>query len=213
MIETSLSLIETFRFEPGEGFVNLDRHRARMRRSAHALSLSFEDARFDDALVPVPVNEGARRVRLELGQDGRVTLTHAPFTPLPERTVWRVALAETRLLSGAPLIRHKTSCRTAYHAARTEYPIETVDEVLLLNERAEICEGTITSLFVPDGMGALLTPPLACGLLAGVLRERLIAEGRAREAVIRPRDLDGRPFFVGNSLRGLISARLVGKPS
>ena len=55
----------------------------------------------------------------------------------------------------------------------------------------------------------LLTPPLACGLLPGVLRARLLREGRAREAVLRPADLAARRLFVGNSLRGLIPARLV----
>lgn len=209
MIEAPLSLIETFRFEPEEGFVHLDLHRARMRRSADALSLPFEDGRFDEALARAPRSEGSRRVRMELGWDGRMTLTHAPFAPLAEETVWRVALAERRLSSNNPLIRHKTSRRAVYDSARGEYPIERADEVLLLNERGEICEGTITSLFLPDGAGRLLTPPLSCGLLAGVLREQLIAEGRAREEIIRPLDLAGRPFFVGNSLRGLIAARIV----
>jgi branched-subunit amino acid aminotransferase/4-amino-4-deoxychorismate lyase len=43
--------------------------------------------------------------------------------------------------------------------------------VILANERGELCEGTITSLFLDDGSGILKTPPLACGLLAGVLRK------------------------------------------
>ena len=37
----------------------------------------------------------------------------------------------------------------------------------------------------------LLTPPLARGLLPGVLRARLIEEGRAREAELRLEDLAG----------------------
>jgi branched-subunit amino acid aminotransferase/4-amino-4-deoxychorismate lyase len=49
----------------------------------------------------------------------------------------------------------------------------------------------------------LLTPPLACGLLPGVLRAELLSQGRAREAVLTPRDLEGEVWF-GNSLRGLI---------
>ena len=85
------------------------------------------------------------------------------------------------------------------------------DEVILLNERGEVCEGTITNVFVDIGDGVLVTPALACGLLPGVLRGELLDAGRAREAVLSPADLmDAKALFVGNSLRGLIPARLAG---
>ena len=81
-----------------------------------------------------------------------------------------------------------------------------IDEVLFLNERGEVCDGTITSVFVARG-GALVTPPLRCGLLPGVLREEMLAEGLCREAVLGREDL-AEGLMVGNSLRGLIPARL-----
>ena len=95
-----------------------------------------------------------------------------------------------------------------FKSARAEFAAGAADEVLLLNERGEVCEGTITSVFVDDGTGILKTPTLACGLLAGVLREDLIASGRAREAMLQAGDLAAGRLFVGNSLRGLIAARL-----
>jgi len=39
--------------------------------------------------------------------------------------------------------------------------------------------------------------------LPGILRAELIEQGRAKEAVLAPDDLDGEVYF-GNSLRGLI---------
>lgn len=205
-----LSLIETLRYEPETGFRNLDRHRARMAASAEALGLAFDPDRFEEKLNEVPEEEGPRRVRLELGSQGRLTLTHAGFVPAGEGTVWTVRIARTAALSSQdPLLRHKTGRRGHYDAARSEFGLAEADEVLLLNERGEVCEGTITSLFLPDGRGGFLTPSLACGLLAGVERQRLLEAGHAAEAVIRPEDLAGRDFFVGNSLRGLIPARLL----
>ena len=53
--------------------------------------------------------------------------------------------------------------------------------------------------------GVLLTPPLARGILPGVLRAELIASGRAVEADLRPEDLR-QGFQLGNALRGLVSA-------
>ena len=114
-------------------------------------------------------------------------------------------MAEARLASGDPWLRVKTTERRVYDAARDALPAG-IDEVLFLNERGEVCDGTITSVFVARG-GALVTPPLRCGLLPGVLREEMLAEGLCREAVLRREDL-AEGLMVGNALRGLIPARL-----
>ena len=67
-----------------------------------------------------------------------------------------------------------------------------------------LTEGSFTSLFVPRG-DVLVTPPLARGLLPGVLRAALIDSGEAIEGDLTTVDLqDG--FYVGNALRGLIPA-------
>lgn len=209
MSAPDFSLIETLHFDPHAGFRNLDRHRARLSRSANDLGLVFAAEKLEETLAHVPDHLGPLRVRLELWPDGRLTLTHAPFTPLLAGQVWRVAIAATRLTSTDPLLRHKTSRRDQYNAARAEFPATDVDEVLLLNEKGEVCEGSFTSLFVKAFDGMLLTPPLHTGLLAGVLRQRLLDEGQVREQVLYPKDLPGHKIFVGNSLRGLIPARLI----
>jgi 4-amino-4-deoxychorismate lyase len=82
-----------------------------------------------------------------------------------------------------------------------------VDEAIFANRRGEICEGTISNLFFDMGSG-LRTPPLACGLLPGVLRAELLETGRAREAVLTLADLGSARLWCGNALRGLIPARL-----
>ncbi|MDX3976607.1 MAG: aminotransferase class IV [Shinella sp.] len=148
------------------------------------------------------------RIRLELFANARIDVQTAPFTPLAADTIWRLKIATTRLASTDPLLRHKTSRRAAYTAARAEFPTTEAEEVLLLNERGELCEGTITSLFLDDGTGILKTPPLASGLLAGVLRQELLESGKAVERVLRPEDLTRGTIFVGNSLRGLIRGSL-----
>jgi 4-amino-4-deoxychorismate lyase len=76
-----------------------------------------------------------------------------------------------------------------------------------MNEHDEVCECTITSLFVDFGDGVLVTPRLRCGLLAGVLRGALIDQGRAVEGVIPASSLpSASAVYVGNALRGLIPA-------
>ena len=148
------------------------------------------------------------RVRLVLSRDGSIETSATPIEPVPPETVWRVALAEPRFSSADPLLQHKTTRRALYEDALAEAAKhQGADEVLFLNERDELCESARCSLFVPCG-DILLTPPLSSGLLAGTLRARLIAQGRAREAVLRPDDL-GREFYLGNSVRGLVRARRI----
>lgn len=204
-----ISLIETLLYEPGVGLVRLERHLARLERSAQALGLGMPKQARDALTAAVTSAETSLRVRLELFGDKRMDVQTAAFVPLAANATWRLKIASTRLSSGDPLLRHKTSRRAVYTAARAEAPASEADEMLLLNERDELCEGTITSLFLDDGSGILKTPPLPCGLLAGVLREELLESGQATEAVLRPEDLRKGTVFVGNSLRGIIRATLV----
>jgi 4-amino-4-deoxychorismate lyase len=202
-------LIETLRWEPARGFVRLERHMARLAASAHELGFKLSPAGIDLALRDAAGGDGALRVRLTLVQDGKPEVTTQPFTPLAPDAVWTLRIAETRLDANDPLLRHKTTRRAVYDAARAEFSREEADEVILLNQRGEVCEGTITNVFVDAGNGVLLTPPLRCGLLPGVLRGELLESGKAKEAVLIEEDLRrANAIFVGNSLRGLIRARL-----
>ena len=227
------SLIETMRWEPGTGIVRLRLHLARLKRSARRLGFAGAEQaeqRLAEAVAeilspPVPAgrlpleagdltaatsprSSSPLRVRLTLSPSGEIAVTTAPFTPLPVETVWRVAIAANRLDSADKLLRHKTTRREIYEAARAEYPTADADEVLLLNEKSEPCEGTITSIFLDDGTGVLKTPPISCGLLAGVLRTELICFRRARVQRLNLADVKNGRLYIGNSLRGLIKAEL-----
>ncbi|WP_379066901.1 aminotransferase class IV family protein [Mesorhizobium sp. UC22_110] len=206
-----ISLIETLRWEPGTGFLRLDRHLARLGASAEALGFRHDANAANTALLSaVKDASAAQRVRLTLAASGSVEATAQPFQFLSVGTVWTLQLAQAQLSSQDTLLRHKTSRRDIYQQARTEYAAADVDEVLLANERGEICEGTITNLFIDsDDDSPLLTPAVACGLLPGILRGELLDQGRAHEAVLTLHDLvAAKRLYVGNSLRGLIAAKL-----
>lgn len=202
------SLIETLRWEPDAGFLRLDQHLRRLSRSADALGFRQpQDAK--GKLEKEVSGDGPLRVRLVMTYRGKMDVTATPFEPVPEETVWRLKVAKTKLQSEDSLFRHKTTRREPYEAARAEFSKDEADEVILLNERNEVCEGTITNIFAEAADGMLLTPPLTSGLLPGVLRAELIRERKARGEVLKLADLRRRKLFVGNSLRGLIRAELI----
>lgn len=203
-------LIETMRWEPATGFLRLERHLGRLYSSAAQLGFSCDPQRVGVALRnAVAQAHMACRCRLVLSRNGDVSVSIQPYEPLPPGKVWKLKLARTRLDSSDSLLRHKTTRRQAYAHARSEYLVTQADEVLLANERGELCEGTITTLFADVGGALLATPRLDCGLLAGVLRAEMLDQGKAEEAVFSLEDLkDAKAIYVGNSLRGLIPAVL-----
>lgn len=202
------SLIETMRWQPGTGFLRLDQHLRRLARSADALGFRQpQDAK--GKLEKEVSGDAPLRVRLVMSFRGKIEISTSAFIPEGEETVWRLKVAKTRLQSEDSLFRHKTTRREPYEAARAEYSKDEADEVILLNERDEVCEGTITNVFAEAADRTLITPPLTSGLLPGVLRAELIRERKARGEVLKLADLRHRRLFVGNSLRGLIRAELV----
>lgn len=186
--EPGLKLIETMLWD-GAGAPRWPLHLARLRRSAGMLGWECPD------LLPSGPDHPAR-LRLTLDAAGRVEWTVAPLPPA--KAEWRVGLAAERLRSDDPWLQVKSTKREVYDRARATLP-EGLDEVIFLNERDQVSDGSITTVFFDRGEG-LRTPPLACGLLPGVLR----AELACPEEVLRAEDLPRVRLWVGNALRGLI---------
>jgi para-aminobenzoate synthetase/4-amino-4-deoxychorismate lyase len=105
---------------------------------------------------------------------------------------------------------HKTTNRAFYDEPRQHaHAALSVDEVVFLNERGELTEGSITNLFVQRD-GTLLTPPLSSGLLPGTLRAELLATGKASEQLLTLDDLErSDAIWLGNSVRGLMRAEWI----
>ncbi|HEX5181812.1 MAG TPA: aminodeoxychorismate synthase component I [Allosphingosinicella sp.] len=196
-------LIETMRFDPSEGMVDLERHLARMKRSAEALDFRFDRHHARNELQAATFGlKGPRKLRLRLSRTGAIAIETRPLAAIPEVPV-PVAVAPVPVRGDDFRLAHKTSDRAFYDDARRA---AGTFEILFRDPGLYLTEGSFTSLFV-ERDGLLLTPPLERGLLPGILRERLIDEGRAREAELRVEDLSD-PFYIGNAVRGLIAARL-----
>ncbi len=195
-------LVETMRFDPHEGVVDLDRHIARIKASAEALDFPFDRHEARNELQAATFRAGPSKVRLLLSGSGAVAIEVRPLSPPPEAPV-EVALAPLPVDSGDFRLRHKTSDRAFYDESRAA---AGTFEVIFSDAQGFLTEGSFTSIFV-ERAGRLVTPPLARGLLPGILRGRLLDEGRAVEGDLRAADLAGG-FLLGNAVRGLVPARL-----
>ena len=154
----------------------------RLRTSAHYFAFAFDEAAARRALAEAVKGKADRlRVRLLLSEGGAVSVTTTPLPPAKADAVMRFVLSPTRLNSADIFLFHKTTRRELYDREWQHYSESAgADEVIYLNERGELAEGSRTTIFLEKD-GQLLTPALSSGLLAGTLRADLLASGRAHE--------------------------------
>lgn len=205
-------LIETLLYDAqGGGYALLERHIDRLQTSARYFAFPCDEPAVRRALDDaVEGKKGRLRVRLLLSEGGAVTVTTTALPPADPNALMRFAVSETRVDSSDLFLFHKTTRRELYDREWQEYSERLgTDEVIYLNERGELAEGSRTTIFI-ERDGRLLTPPLSAGLLPGTLRAELLAEGKALEAVLTLADLQSADaIFLGNSVRGLVPATRV----
>ena len=211
-------LFETLRWSAGEGFYLLDLHLARLAASAAHLGFQcdLDAARQMLATCSESLGDGVFRVRLWLNPAGQLRTTAVTTSPPSSDAIYRFILSEQRIDSGDDIVYHKTTRREVYENELARLSAATgCDEVIFCNERGELTEGTRTNLFL-ERAGRLLTPPVACGLLNGTLRQALFndPETAIEECVLFPGDLATADcVFLGNSVRGLVRALPVAETS
>jgi para-aminobenzoate synthetase/4-amino-4-deoxychorismate lyase len=198
---SDFSLIESLRFDDN-GYLLLDRHLQRLAGSAayFAFSLDIDSLRgrlqeFGQGL------SGAHKVRVQLAVDGIITLECLPIPAADcSASVGSIALSLQRVDSSDPFLFHKTTRRALYDTQLQAHP--GCYDVVFLNERGEVTEGSYTTVVVSLN-GELLTPSLNCGLLPGVLRQELIEVGAVRETVLTLEGLYAADtVWLVNSVRG-----------
>ena len=212
--DAPFELIETLRWEREQGFHLLERHLARLQSSAAHFGYPYSREAVLAALqAEVAGLQGdTYLVRLLLAEEGAMTVTSTIIELPAKGTVWRFVVSDQRVDEKDPLFFHKTTRRQFYdREMERQKALTGCDEVIFLNKRGELTEGTRTTLFL-ELDGRLFTPALTCGLLPGTLREELLDLPRAAasEAIITPADLERADrIYLGNSVRGLIRAERI----
>jgi para-aminobenzoate synthetase/4-amino-4-deoxychorismate lyase len=216
--EPGFDLFETMYATREEGVRYLSRHLARL--SASAATLGFE---FDAASISAQIAERCaslpaatpHRMRFALGKSGVTQITSAVLTPLADSTVGVLLATDHDFASTQaddPLLRHKTTHRAQYDRGWREAEAKGAFDTLFFNERGELTEGGRSNVFVKLA-GRWWTPPLASGVLPGVMRSVLLEDDdslQAAEKVLTEADvLNAEALLVCNALRGALPARIV----
>jgi para-aminobenzoate synthetase/4-amino-4-deoxychorismate lyase len=201
--EQEFDLIETMRFDPQVGVVDLDRHLDRLRAAADDLQFQFDrHAARNELQAATFRRKEPAMVRLLLSPKGSMAIELKPLPEMPSGPV-DVVVRPLPLDPADFRLRYKTTAKDVLRQACRE---AGSFEAVFTDPEGRLTEGSYTNLFV-ERDGKLLTPPLKRGLLPGLLRQSLIDEGQAEEADLTVEDLKGS-FLIGNMVRGLMKARL-----
>jgi len=148
-----------------------------------------------------------RKVRLLLDWNGAV---HITAEELPEnREPVRVRISSLRTDPRDRMLFHKTTHRRLYAEAYRLARQAGFDDSLFLNLHGEVTEGAIHNVFVVKE-GRWATPPVGCGLLAGVMRRHLMeTQGRVEARVLSLEDLrEADAVYLSNAVRGVRLAEI-----
>ncbi len=159
--------------------------------------------------------QGVHRVRLLLSVDGQVNAQASALSgpgvltktgPSPDdQALLTVQLAEQAMPPADDFIRHKTTRRSIYDLFK---PQDGIFDTLLFNSAGELTEFTIGNVALKLE-GRWYTPPRSVGLLPGVMRASLLAEGVIQERRLTRADLGAAEgMALLNSVRGWLPVRL-----
>jgi para-aminobenzoate synthetase / 4-amino-4-deoxychorismate lyase len=185
---------------------HVERHLARLERSASALGFHFHRGHINRELgegVTRTTPDIASRLRLALSYDGGVEITSAALSPLPDGRV-DLLIEEKPLGAPRPLSAHKTTMREEYDQGTRQAEARGAFDTLFFTADGRLVEGGRSNIFVQID-GRWWTPPLSDGALPGVMRSLLLEDPAwgAGERTLRLADLlRGRSLMVCNAVPG-----------
>lgn len=197
---------ESLLLEDGVFFLGR-RHLNRFARSVLFFELSRDERVFRrdmSALMESIAAENSRgrfKVRIRFfGPDHETDWSCDPVHSLPDP--YTIALSRILTDTTTAFSPHKTSNRHHIDSAFASVP--DASDVILINKRGELAESSRANI-VLELDGKKYTPPLSAGILPGVFREELLANGDIGERVLYPRDYEeADAVYIINSVRRFV---------
>jgi para-aminobenzoate synthetase/4-amino-4-deoxychorismate lyase len=202
----SFSLIETMKWHGEYPLVEL--HLDRLEDSAAYFGFPCDRKEIKSVLLQTATafpDRAPRKVRLLLDAEGYLHIEHELLPPLNEEaSPAQVCIANQRTDARERFLFHKTTNRPVYAEAIKAATAVAFADVLFLNQEGQVTEGAISNVFIEKD-GHWLTPPVECGVLAGVYRRHLLAtRPDIEKRVLYPEDLKtADAIYLANALRGL----------
>lgn len=169
----------------------------RLQNSAEKLNFKFNTEIFNLK----PQKDGI--FRLLLSKDGTIETEYKNLNPTKSNII---TIAPNTVQSSEKLLYHKTEWRPWFNKNEKLTELIKKDklyDIIFFNEKGKLTEGSRTNI-VLEISGQMYTPKLQSGLLNGIMRQKLLTEGRCKEKILYKNDLiNADKIFCINSVRGI----------
>lgn len=197
-LSADFKIVETILVKNGKMKYKAD-HFNRMKKSAKELGYKFNP----EILKICPKQDGI--LRILLNNNGNFETQELPLNNIETR---KVTLSKIIINSKEPLLKHKTTFRPFYKESMKKIKQGLIFDEIFFNEKGELTEGARSNIVLQID-GKLLTPHIMCGLLNGVMRQKLLKEKKIKEKKLYIEDLNNaEKVFCINSVRGIVEVKL-----
>ena len=209
-MEVPFNLLESMKYHAKHGIVLFERHLARLKKSALFFNFMFDEKAIRclvQELTSTLSTETNYKIRLTLSKNGvlNIDATNISALKIPETRVVTLYSSE-RTQKENSMLQHKTtdsSTRRFYNNVFSTISDKYYD-VIFMNQDGFITESSRANLFIQRGE-KILTPAIHCGLLPGIMRQKLLEENTSiEETCLTPTDLhQADKIWLTNSVRGI----------
>jgi len=196
-------IFETMRYENGE-IKFLDDHLARMKSSADYFLFKFNEKKIRKLLVESIAGvdkQKLKKIKLSLTKWGKIRIEISDTLKTAKNI--SAIISQSKIDSTDKFRYFKTTNRKLYDDEYALYNSKGFYEVLYLNEKDEIAEGSRTNIFLRKD-NTWFTPNLESGALHGIYRKYFIGNNsEVSEKIIKVDDLiSADEVLLTNALRG-----------
>lgn len=180
-------LLETILWEHGNYFL-LDYHLKRMQNSAKYFLFKFDELYVKNKLFKITSNffsSKKYKVRLVLSKWGHLQIKYSEIEENKKK--FRILVKRTLESRQNKFYFHKTTNRI-WDKDLKEAKLSGYDEVVYVNKKDQILEGTYTNILIQE-KNQIFTPPLNLGILNGCYRNFLLDNNNVKEKILTISDL------------------------
>ena len=203
-------LFESILIENGKPFL-LEEHLQRLKESADYFLFNYDYEKVKDTILSVAESVDISRcykLKINLDKWGKVTSQNSIIEK--NRDNVRIIISEERINSKNKYQYFKTTNRKLYDYELQKFKNEDFYDVIFLNEKDEISEGSFTNIFIKLN-NKWLTPKIKCGILNGVYRQYLLNDKTTySESILKLDNLRNvENIIITNSVRKIVSVKEV----
>lgn len=188
-LNSDFKLIETIKAENGKLLFE-EEHFKRLENSAKHFGFKYQQ--------PEIKAEKDGMLRILLDKNGNYEYE---YKDLNENTNDTITISPIVINSSNELMYHKTTYRPWFLESYKNIHYGNIYDEIFFNEKGELTEGARSNIILEID-GKLYTPPLSCGLLNGIYRQKMLDDGKCSEKILYKNDLiNADNIYCVNSVR------------